>query len=58
MMPKKAFLRSPELVSEFTIAARLGMTVARLRLEMSCEEFAQWIGFYAHEAWQREQQKG
>lgn len=36
------------------LASKLGMTVARLRLEMSNSEFVYWQAYYARKA-QREQ---
>lgn len=30
----------------YTLAEKLGMTVARLRREVSASEFSNWIGFY------------
>ncbi len=37
---------------EFRLAEKLGMTVGRLRAEMSQEEFTQWLVF-----WQRRAQR-
>jgi hypothetical protein len=44
-MPPKAFLEGGELAHEFYVARELGMTVQRLRDEMSNLEFMQWTRF-------------
>jgi hypothetical protein len=46
---KAAYLKfesDPELEFEFFLAAELGMTVARLRSEMSADEFMRWQIFH------------
>lgn len=57
-MPTKAaylsFETSPDLEFEFFLAQKLGMTVARLRAEMTYREFMEWGVFYARKA-QREE---
>lgn len=40
----------PELIAEFVIAEKLGMTVARLREEMSELEFLQWTRYLSVKA--------
>jgi hypothetical protein len=45
---------NPEIEFEMMLAARLGMTVGRLRREMSSEEFVRWGMYYARKA-QREE---
>lgn len=48
-MPRKAVyleMEHGELEFEHYLAERLGMTVARLRREMSQEEFMRWSVFY------------
>lgn len=53
-MPPKAaykqFEASPDLELEFMLADRLGMTVARLREEMTTDEFIRWSIFHARRA--------
>lgn len=57
-MPTKAtyllFEKSPETEFEFYLATKLGMTVARLRAEMSQAEFAAWSIYYQRIAQQQE----
>jgi len=45
---------SPELEFEYFLAQKLGITVARLRAEMTNKEFVHWSVYYARKA-QREQ---
>jgi hypothetical protein len=40
------FEGDPELEFEFSLAADLGMTVARLRAEMTQQEFVYWTRFH------------
>jgi hypothetical protein len=54
---KAAYLHledDPELEFEFYLAQKLGMTVARLRAEMSSIEFLYWSRYYARK-WQAEE---
>lgn len=44
----------PDLEFEFFLAAELGMTVARLRAEMSNGEYVYWTRYYGRKA-QREE---
>jgi hypothetical protein len=44
--PTKAFETSPDLEFEYFLARELGMTVARLRHEMSAQEFLEWSIYY------------
>lgn len=57
-MPIKAaylkFETSPDTEFEFYLAEKLGMTVARLRAEMTNQEFLEWAIFYSRKA-QREE---
>jgi hypothetical protein len=50
-MPPKAaykeFEAHPDLELEFMLADRLGMTVARLRDEMTTDEFLRWSVYHA-----------
>lgn len=48
--PTKVFETNPELEFEFYLADRLGMTVARMRDEMSADEFMRWDIFHARKA--------
>lgn len=50
----KAFQANPDLEFEFFLAAELGMTVGRLREELSSDEFLYWGTYYARKA-QREE---
>lgn len=45
---------SPDLLFEFFLAEKLGMTVGRLRSEMSSEEFLTWNVYYARQSQQAE----
>ena len=36
-------MTNPELAFEFSLAERLGMTVAEMRKRISTNEFAQWV---------------
>lgn len=45
---------SPDLLFEFFLAEKLGMTVGRMRAEMSNEEFLTWNVHYARQAQQME----
>lgn len=57
-MPRKAAYlaleTNPTLGFEHYLAQKLSMTVARLRTEMSQEEFMRWSVYYAREAQSRE----
>jgi hypothetical protein len=57
-VPTKAayvrFEQDPTTEFEFFLAQKLGMTVARLRAEMTNQEFMEWGVFYARKA-QREE---
>lgn len=57
-MPIKAaylkFETSPDTEFEFFLAQKLGTTVARMRAEMTNQEFLEWGVFYARKA-QREE---
>lgn len=53
-MPTKAMETVPSLEFEFFLAAKLRMTVARLRAEMSSKEFGEWGIYYARMAQQAE----
>lgn len=44
------------MISEHRLAERLGMTVARLRVEMDSEEFTRWIAFDEYEHRRRERE--
>lgn len=44
----------PDLEFEFYLATKLGMTVARMRQEMTDAEFARWAMYYQRKA-QREE---
>lgn len=48
------FQENPDLEFEFYLATKLGMTVARIRSEMSSAEFTSWQIYYARIA-QREE---
>ena len=50
----KAFEANPTSEFEFFLAQKLGMTVGRLRSEMSADEFLRWGVYYARLA-QREE---
>lgn len=53
MPGKAAYLEleeNPDLEFEFFLAQKLGMTVARLRSEMSNGEFVYWSRFYMRKA--------
>lgn len=56
MRVKAAYLAldNPELQFEHYLAAKLGMTVARLRAEMGHGEFVHWNMYYARIAQQRQ----
>jgi hypothetical protein len=45
---------NPDVEFEFFLATKLHMTVARLRAEMSSDEFMYWAVYYGRKA-QREQ---
>jgi hypothetical protein len=45
---------NPTLEFEFFLAQKLGMTVARLRVELSNEEFTYWGTYYARKAQRQE----
>lgn len=45
---------SPALEFEFFLAQKLGMTVGRLRTELSNDEFVHWYIYYARIAQRRE----
>lgn len=44
----------PSLEFEYYLADRLGMTVARLRAEMSNQEYIEWEMFHARKAQRQE----
>lgn len=46
--------RDSSLEFEHHLAEKLGMTVARLRREMSAEEFMRWGVYYGRKAQRRE----
>lgn len=50
----KAFEATPDLEFEFYLAQKLGMTVDRMRAEMSADEYTRWGIYYARKA-QREE---
>lgn len=50
----KAFLADPDLEFEFFLAEKLQMTVARMRGEMSTDEYVRWVIYYGRKA-QRQQ---
>lgn len=50
----KAFEADPELEDEFFIAEKLGMTVARMRSEMTHYEFVQWCVYFGRKNQRRE----
>lgn len=50
----KAFDADPELEFEFYLADRLGMTVDRLRAEMTQDEFVRWSVYHGRIAQRRE----
>lgn len=57
MPPKAAYLAmetSPDLEFEHYLAQKLSMTVARLRAEMSAEEFVHWSVYYGRLAQRQE----
>lgn len=45
---------SPDLLFELYLAEKLGLTVGRLRAEMSNEEFLLWNTYYARKSQQAE----
>lgn len=47
-------METTELEFEFYLAEKLGMTVARLRREMSTTEFMQWGVYFGRKAQRRE----
>lgn len=62
-MPTKAayelFDAHPEVEFEFYLADRLGMTVARMREEMTFDEYVSWSIYHARIAQRRElEQRG
>lgn len=52
--PFKRLLANPNLEFEFFLATELGMTVGRLRQEMTNAEFIHWIAYYERKS-QREE---
>ena len=48
------FEANPEMEFEFFLAAELGMTVGRLRQEMSSDEFTRWCIYYGRKAQQED----
>jgi hypothetical protein len=52
--PTKAFETTPGLEFEFFLAQELGMTVARMRVEMGGDEYTRWCVYWARKA-QREE---
>lgn len=56
-MPPKAIyllMETTDLEFEYFLAQKLGMTVARMRAEMSAEEYIAWGVYYGRKA-QREE---
>lgn len=53
-MAYRDFETNPDLEMEFFVAAELGMTVARLRAEMSGDEFTRWCVYHGRKAQRRE----
>ena len=49
---------SPDLLFELFLAEKLGLTLGRLRSEMSNEEFLTWNVYYARSAQVAELQQG
>jgi len=47
-------METTDLEFEHFLAERLGMTVARLRREMSAEEFGRWDVYFGRKAQRRE----
>lgn len=45
---------NPDLLFELFLAEKLGLTVGRLRSEMSNEEFLMWNVYYARQSQQAE----
>lgn len=52
--PFKRLLTDPTLEFEFYLATKLGMTVSRMRDEMTNSEFIHWAAYYERKA-QREE---
>ena len=48
------FQRDSDLEMEFFIAEQLGMSVARLRSELSSDEFVRWQVYFGRKAQRRE----
>lgn len=51
-MPR--FQENPETEFEFYLATKLGMTVGRLREEMSADEYMRWGVYYGRQAQRKE----
>lgn len=49
-MPVARFQLKPHERNVYLLARDLGMTVERLRAEMSSEEYEQWVALYSVEA--------
>ncbi|QJY51249.1 hypothetical protein [Pseudonocardia broussonetiae] len=47
-------METTDLEFEFYLADRLGMTVARLRREMTAQEFMEWGVYYGRKAQKQE----
>lgn len=50
-------MESSDLEFEHYLADRLGMTVGRLRREMSAEEFLRWTVYYARKGQRMEMER-
>lgn len=48
------FEKDRDLEMEFYIAEQLGLTVGRLRVEMSSQEFTRWAIYFARKAQRRQ----
>lgn len=49
-MAYRDFDRDDDLELEFYVAERLGMTVARLRVDMTNDEFVRWAVYHGRRA--------
>lgn len=54
MRPTKAFEADPLIEFDHFLAQKLGMTVARMRAEISAAEHLAWQVYYGREAQRRE----
>jgi hypothetical protein len=54
----KDFEADPDLEFEFSLAAKLGMTVGHLRTTMTMDEYVRWRIFYARKQQRAELAKG